>query len=80
MIHEPEVYPHKLPSDQKRVFFEGLKKLRPGIVEMMTKDDFVSELKGRFGAVFVFKKSEADAIYKAGIESIAAQQNDEKVT
>ena len=73
MIHDPEVYPHKFPRYQKRVFFEGLKKLRPGIVEMMTNDDFVSELKGRFGAVFVFKKSEADEIYKAGLESIKEQ-------
>lgn len=67
---EPEVYPHKLPSDQKRVFWEGLKVLRPGMIELMTKDDFVSELQGRFGAVFVFKKSEADLIYKAGLEAI----------
>jgi len=70
MAIEPEVYPHTLPSDQKRVFFEGLKVLRPELVKMMREDGFIEELKGRFGAVFVFKKSEADEIYKAGLKAM----------
>ncbi len=70
MAIEPEVYPHKLPSNQKRVFFEGLKVLRPELVKMMREDDFIKGIKSRFGAVFVFKKNEATEIYKAGLKAI----------
>jgi len=68
ILRDKDVYPHTLPIDQRRIFFEGLKAIRPETAEVLSKDEFIKGLKSRFGAVPVFKEVEAREIYRAGLE------------
>jgi len=74
MPKEREVYPHKFAPELKRVFFEGLKVLRPELAKVMAEDAFVQALKQRFGGVFVFPESEAKRILDAGHQAIKQKE------
>ena len=67
---DEEVYPHALTSDQRRIFFEGLKAIKPEVAKIYSEDEFVQGLKNRFAAVPVFKKKQAREIYRAGLKVI----------
>lgn len=70
-----DVYPHTLATDQRRIFFEGLKVIRPETAQVLSEDEFVKGLKSRFGAVPVFKEKEARDIYRAGLDAMKQRQD-----
>jgi hypothetical protein len=73
-----DIYPHTLSPQDKRIFFEGVKKLRPQLAEMMAKDAFLQGLKDKFGAVHVFDEAEYKRLYQAGLDVIEQLKQQEK--
>lgn len=71
---QDEFFPHLLNPNEKRIFFEGIKKTRPALATLMNEDAFIKGLRSRFGGEYVFKRKEFDEIYQAGQQVVAEIQ------